>query len=93
MMCFANSIESSHPKIWKIFVQAHPEKIGTTKLSSTWKGGTGIPNTFFGIVNAGVGTAKSANAPANPSSKLAEAKVKLPGEVLEAPHLAILNTR
>eukprot|EP00580_Thalassiosira_gravida_P006244 CAMPEP_0201637450 /NCGR_PEP_ID=MMETSP0493-20130528/12045_1 /ASSEMBLY_ACC=CAM_ASM_000838 /TAXON_ID=420259 /ORGANISM="Thalassiosira gravida, Strain GMp14c1" /LENGTH=67 /DNA_ID=CAMNT_0048109967 /DNA_START=295 /DNA_END=498 /DNA_ORIENTATION=+ len=67
--------------------------MGTTKLSSTWKGGTGIPNTFFGMVNAGVGTAKSAKAPASPSNKLAATRAASPPGIPLLPHLALLNTR
>mmetsp|Transcript_10990 Transcript_10990/g.14344 ORF Transcript_10990/g.14344 Transcript_10990/m.14344 type:complete len:103 (+) Transcript_10990:217-525(+) len=50
-------------------VQAKALNNGTTKLSSTWKGGTRIPKTLFGMVSAGVGTARSAKAPDKPKNK------------------------
>ena len=58
------------PKTYlNICVQAYPLKTGTIKLSSKWNGGTVFPQIVFGNVNAGVGTIKSAKAPANPNTK------------------------
>lgn len=65
----ANSNPLSHPNSSNILVQAKPATTGTTKLSSTWNGGTSTPSTYLGIVKAGEGTAKSAKAPAMPKSK------------------------
>lgn len=55
------------------------EKTGTTVLSSTLKGGTRTPKTRFGSVNTGVGTAKSAKAPAIPKATDAAKMVDLEG--------------
>ena len=55
-----------NPAILKMWTQAHALNIGIATLSSTWKGGTETPQTFFGSVRAGVGTIRSARAPAAP---------------------------
>mmetsp|Transcript_52148 Transcript_52148/g.77254 ORF Transcript_52148/g.77254 Transcript_52148/m.77254 type:complete len:167 (+) Transcript_52148:133-633(+) len=86
---FDNSKLDGHANQVNIFVQAYPDSIGTTKLSSIWKGGTGTPKTVLGMHTAGVGTARSASAPASPKEREAKMRDCLPPGIPSAPHLAM----
>lgn len=92
MMYFARSTLLDHPSCLNILVQAYPENTGTTMLSSTWRAGMGIPRIFFGIVNAGVGTQRSAKDPAIPNAIDANATLCRPPGIPFAPNLATERT-
>jgi hypothetical protein len=75
MRYFANAKSDGQEHALNICTHAQPDTKGTIKLSSTWNGGTETPYTFLGNVNAGVGTIKSAKAPAKPSASEAKKTV------------------
>lgn len=62
--------------------------MGTTKLSSTDRGGNGMPQHLLGNPTAGVGTARSASDPAAPRAKDARIMALCPPGAPSAPHLA-----